>query len=111
MIISCTPMRISFLGGGTDYPEFFQLHGGATLGATINKYTYVMVHPRSELSEHRIRIGYSILELANQVDEIQHPSVRECLRYLKIEEPIEINTVGELPARTGFGTFSFFLVG
>jgi D-glycero-alpha-D-manno-heptose-7-phosphate kinase len=104
-------MRISFLGGGTDYPEFFQIHGGATLGATINKYTYVMVHPRSELSEHRIRIGYSKLELANQVDEIQHPSVRECLRYLKIEEPIEINTVGELPARTGLGTSSSFTVG
>ena len=111
MIISCTPMRITFLGGGTDYPEYFRRHEGATLGAAIDKYTYVMVHPRSALSDHRIRVGYSRQEVVNDVNEIQHPSVRECLKYLDIDEPIEINTVGELPARTGLGTSSAFTVG
>lgn len=111
MIISCTPMRITFWGGGTDYPEYFRHHGGATLGAAIDKHTYVTVHPRSALSNHRIRVGYSRQELVNHVDEIQHPSVRECLRYLNIDEPIEINTIGELPARTGLGTSSAFTVG
>lgn len=111
MIISCTPMRISFLGGGTDYPEYFRLHGGATLATAINKHTFVTVHPRSELSQNRIRVGYSKTEVVNTIDEIQHPSARECLRFLKIDEPIEINTVGEMPARTGLGTSSAFTVG
>jgi D-glycero-alpha-D-manno-heptose-7-phosphate kinase len=104
-------MRISFLGGGTDYPEYFRLHGGATLATAINKHTFVTIHPRSDLSQHRIRVGYSKTEVVNMIDEIQHPSARECLRFLKIDEPIEITTIGEMPARTGLGTSSAFTVG
>ncbi len=111
MIITQTPVRISFLGGGTDYPEYFSLHGGATLGATIDRYTYVTVSPLTRFFDHRIRISYSKTELCTAVDEIQHPSVRECLRFMNIEEGVEIAVVSDLPARTGLGSSSCFTVG
>jgi len=111
MIISMTPIRVSFLGGGTDYPEYFSRHGGATLGSSIDKYTYITVSPLTEFFHHTIRVSYSKTELCKSVDEIQHPSVRECLRFLGIEGGIEINVVSDLPARTGLGSSSSFTVG
>lgn len=111
MIITATPLRVSFLGGGTDYPEYFAEHGGATLGTSINKYTYITVTPLTEFFDHNIRVSYSRTELCRGVDEIQHPSVRECLRYLGIERGIEISVVSDLPARTGLGSSSSFTVG
>ncbi len=111
MIISMTPLRISFLGGGTDYPEHFGRHGGATLCTSINKYTYVTVSPLTEFFDHRIRVSYSKTELCRGIDEIQHPSVRECLRFMKIEGGVEIAVVSDLPARTGLGSSSCFTVG
>lgn len=111
MIITMTPLRVSFLGGGTDYPEHFSQHGGATLATSIDKYTYITVSPLTEFFDHRIRVSYSRTELCKDVDEIQHPSVRECLKFMEIERGVEINIVSDLPARTGLGSSSSFTVG
>jgi D-glycero-alpha-D-manno-heptose-7-phosphate kinase len=111
MIITMTPLRVSFLGGGTDYPEHFRAHGGATLGVSINKYTYITVTPLTEFFDHRIRISYSKTELCRSVNDVQHPSVRECLRFMKIDGGVEIAVVNDLPARTGLGSSSSFTVG
>ncbi len=111
MIISMTPLRVSFLGGGTDYPEHFDKHGGATLGSSIDKYIYITVSPLTEFFEHRIRVSYSRTELVKDAQEILHPSVRECLKFLEIDRGVEINIVSDLPARTGLGSSSSFTVG
>ncbi len=111
MIITMTPLRISFLGGGTDYPEYFSTHGGATLATTINKYVYLTVSPLTHFFDHRIRVSYAKTELCREVSEIQHPSVRESLKYLGIDGGVEIAVVSDLPARTGLGSSSSFTVG
>jgi D-glycero-alpha-D-manno-heptose-7-phosphate kinase len=111
LIITRTPVRVSFLGGGTDYPEHYRLHGGQTLGASINRYSYLTVNEHENLSDYSIRVSYSRLELCQSVDEIEHPAVRECLRFLGLEGGIEIHYVGDLPARTGLGSSSSFTVG
>jgi D-glycero-alpha-D-manno-heptose-7-phosphate kinase len=111
MIITQTPVRISFLGGGTDYPDYLREHGGVTLVTTINKYTIVSVHRITRFLEYNIRVHYSRVEAVRQIDEIEHPSARECLRFLGIEEGIEIHYVSDLPARTGLGSSSSATVG
>ncbi len=111
MIITKTPVRISFLGGGTDYPEYFEKHEGSVLVTTIDKYSYLSVKPLNDFFDYNIRISYTKTELVNNVEEIAHPSVRECLKFLKIYKGIEINYVGDLPARTGLGSSSSFTVG
>jgi D-glycero-alpha-D-manno-heptose-7-phosphate kinase len=111
MIITQTPVRVSFLGGGTDYPDFFRRFGGQTLGVTIDKYSYITVNRHENLSDYSIKVSYSRMEVCRTVDEIEHPAVRECLRFLGIEGDIEIHYVGDLPARTGLGTSSSFTVG
>ncbi len=111
MIITKTPLRTSFLGGGTDYPEYFLKHGGQTLGAAINKYSYIFVNPMEDLFEYNIRLSYSRMELVNDSKDIQHPSVKACLEFLKIERNLEIHYIGDLPARTGLGSSSSFTVG
>ena len=111
MIITQTPVRISFFGGGTDYPEHFNKYGGATLGASIDKYTTISVTPLTKFFDHRIRISYSQMELCGSIDEIQHPSVRECMRYINIDGGVEMSVVNDLPARTGLGSSSSFTVG
>jgi D-glycero-alpha-D-manno-heptose-7-phosphate kinase len=111
MIITQTPLRISFVGGGTDYPEHFRQHGGATVTTSIDKYVYIMITRLTEFFDHRIRVSYSKTELCRCVDEIQHPSVRECMRFLNVEGGIEIAVVSDLPARTGLGSSSCFTVG
>ncbi len=111
MIVTRTPVRVSFLGGGTDYPEHFLKHGGQTLGVTIDKYSYVSVKRMAPLFDYSIRVGYSRTELVHDRDEIQHPSVRECLRFLDLHGPLEIHYIGDLPARTGLGSSSSFTVG
>lgn len=111
MIISRTPVRISFFGGGTDYPDFYDAHGGAVLGTTINKHTYISVNTLSEFFDHKIRIGYSKTELVKSVEEIQHPSIRECLKFRGVDEFLDIHIFSDLPARTGLGTSSSFTVG
>ena len=111
MIVTRTPLRISFLGGGTDYPDHFRQHGGQSLGTTINRYSYVTVKALVDLFDHSIRVGYSRTELVRSVDEIQHPAVRACLQFAGIDRHVEIDYVGDLPARTGLGSSSSFTVG
>jgi D-glycero-alpha-D-manno-heptose-7-phosphate kinase len=111
MIISRTPFRISFFGGGTDYPAWYRKHGGAVLAATINKYCYLTCRYLPPFLEHRFRVVYSKIELCHKIDEIAHPSVRETLRYLKMNRGIEIHHAGDLPGRSGMGSSSAFTVG
>ena len=111
MIISRTPYRISFFGGGTDYPAWYRKHGGAVLATTIDKYCYLTCRYLPPFFEHRIRVVYSKVESCQTVDEISHPSVREVLRYLNIERGVEIHHDGDLPARSGMGSSSSFTVG
>ena len=111
MIISRTPYRISFFGGGTDYPSWYQVHGGAVLAATIDKYCYLTCRHLPPFFEHRTRIVYSKIESCQSNEEIAHPSVREVLRHLQITRGIEIHHDGDLPARSGMGSSSAFTVG
>jgi D-glycero-alpha-D-manno-heptose-7-phosphate kinase len=111
VIITRTPVRISFLGGGTDYPDHFCSHGGQTLSATIDKYSYVTVNRMADIFDYNFRVAYSKLELVHEAAEIVHPAVRECLRFLGLERGVEINYVGDLPARSGLGSSSSFTVG
>jgi D-glycero-alpha-D-manno-heptose-7-phosphate kinase len=111
MIISRTPFRISFFGGGTDYPGWYRKHGGAVLAATIDKYCYLTCRYLPPFFEHRIRLVYSKIENCQTIDEIAHPAVREVLRYLKIDRGVEIHHDGDLPARSGMGSSSSFTVG
>ncbi|MFN0065287.1 MAG: hypothetical protein ACKVOH_03505 [Chlamydiales bacterium] len=112
LIISRTPVRISFFGGGTDYPAFYREHGGAVLGTTIDQYTYISVKTfKSSFFDHNIRIAYSKTELVKAIDEIQHPSVREVLRHHRIPGNLDIHIFSDLPARSGLGSSSSFTVG
>lgn len=111
MIITKTPLRTSFLGGGTDYPEYFREHGGQTLGAAINKYSYLFVNEMEDLFDYNIRLSYSRMELVHRADELQHPSVKACLQFLNVKRNLEIHYIGDLPARTGLGSSSSFTVG
>jgi D-glycero-alpha-D-manno-heptose-7-phosphate kinase len=111
MIISRTPFRVSFFGGGTDYPAWFKEHPGAVLASTIDKYCYITARYLPPFFEHRSRIIYSKMEHITNVDEIDHPSVRETLRFLNIHEGVEIHHDGDLPARSGLGSSSSFTVG
>ncbi|QQR80448.1 MAG: kinase [Deltaproteobacteria bacterium] len=111
MIISRTPVRISFFGGGTDYPDYYQRYPGAVLGTTINKYVYVSLNQLSRFFEYKIRVGYSKSELVNDISEVIHPSVRECLRHMEIDGHLDIHIFSDLPAKTGLGSSSAFTVG
>ena len=111
MIISRTPFRISFFGGGTDYPAWFNKNKGAVLATTIDKYCYISCRYLPPFFEHKSRIIYSKMEQVKKVSEIDHPGVREALRFLKVHEGIEIHHDGDLPARTGLGSSSSFVVG
>lgn len=111
MVISRTPYRISFFGGGTDYPAWYRKHGGAVIATTINKYCYLTCRYLPPFFEHRFRVVYSKIEDRQTIDEIKHPAVREVLRYLKLERGLEIHHDGDLPARSGMGSSSSFTVG
>lgn len=111
MIISRTPLRISFFGGGTDYPAYFRRHGGETLVTTIDKYLTVSVHEIAQFADHRIQVHYSKVESVPSVDEIDISVVRETLRYLQIDGGLEVHLMGQLPARTGLGSSSATTVG
>ncbi|HVT82523.1 MAG TPA: kinase [Phycisphaerae bacterium] len=111
MIISRTPFRISFFGGGTDYPGWYREHGGAVLAATIDKYCYLTCRYLPPFFEHKFRIVYSVIENAASVEEIKHPAVREVLKFLAVGRGIEIHHDGDLPARSGMGSSSSFTVG
>jgi D-glycero-alpha-D-manno-heptose-7-phosphate kinase len=111
MIITSTPLRISFFGGGTDYPVWYREHGGAVLATTINKSCYITIRRLPPFFEYHSRVSYSRVENVLQNNAIEHPSVRACLQFMKMEEGLEIHHVADLPARTGLGTSSAFTVG
>ena len=111
MIISRTPFRISFFGGGTDYPAWYRGHGGSVLATTINKYCYISCRYLPPFFEHRIRVVYSKIENCQDPSEIDHPAVRESLHHLRIDRGVEIHHDGDLPARSGMGSSSSFTVG
>ena len=110
MIITKTPLRISFLGGGTDYPDYFREYGGAVIATSIDKYCYISLTKMSDFFEHTIRLSYSKQELVRTADEIKHPVVREVLKLMGVPSHIEINCIADLPARTGLGSSSAFVV-
>lgn len=111
MIIARTPFRISFLGGGTDYPGWYRQHGGQVLATTIDKYGYITCRYMPPFLEYRYRIAYSKVETCQALDEIAHPAVKAVLRYLGIERGVEIHHDADVPARSGMGSSSSFTVG
>jgi D-glycero-alpha-D-manno-heptose-7-phosphate kinase len=111
MVITSTPLRISFFGGGTDYPVWYRENGGSVLSTTIDKRCYITCRHLPPFFEYHSRISYSKVENVTGNDVIKHPSVRACLQFLKIDEGVEIHHVADLPARTGLGTSSAFTVG
>jgi D-glycero-alpha-D-manno-heptose-7-phosphate kinase len=111
MIISKTPFRISFFGGGTDYPAWFEKYGGAVLSTTIDKYCYISLRYLPPFFEHKHRIVYSIVENVKSSNEIKHPVVKSILKHFKIDKGVEIHHDGDLPARSGLGSSSSFTVG
>lgn len=111
MIITRTPFRISFFGGGTDYANWYVNHGGKILSSTINKYCYINIRYLPPFFDKRSRIVWSQIETVNFPHEIQHPVVRAGLEYLGIEAGVEVHHDGDLPARSGLGSSSAFTVG
>ena len=111
MIISRTPFRISFFGGGTDYPVWYKENQGAVLSTTIDKYCYITVRYLPPFFPHKYRIIYSKIEAVKNIEEILHPAVRETLKFLDVNKGIEIHHDGDLPAKTGMGSSSAFTVG
>lgn len=110
MIVSRTPFRISFFGGGTDYPEWYNLHQGKVISATINKYCFVTIRDLPPFFTYKYRIRYYQREEINNLEDIMHPSVRETLRSLNISNGVEIVHHADLPARSGLGSSSTFTV-
>lgn len=111
MIITRTPFRISFFGGGTDYPPWYRKHGGAVLATTIDKYCHISCRKLPPFFEHKHRIVYSVIENVKTIDEIRHPAVNAAFKWANIEDGLEIHHDGDLPARSGLGSSSSFTVG
>jgi D-glycero-alpha-D-manno-heptose-7-phosphate kinase len=110
-VVTRTPLRVSFAGGGTDLADFYDREYGAVFSAAIDKYIFVTVKRHSELFNEPIRINYSVTELVEDIGSIRNNIARECLRLLKVDPPIYISTVGDLPASTGLAGSSSFAVG
>ena len=111
MIITRAPLRVSFFGGGTDFPEYFKHYSGAVLASAIEHYSYVTASTfPSGLFDHSVRLSYSKSELSRSIDDLQHPVFRECLRYCGLTRDIELHTVADLPSFTGLGSSSSFTV-
>jgi len=111
MIITRTPFRISFAGGGTDLREFYSHESGSVISTSINKYIYVVVKRQIGIVEHKYRINWSRVEYKDHVEDIEHPIVREALKIFEIDYPLEITTFTDIPGQTGLGSSSAFAVG
>ena len=112
MIITRTPLRISFFGGGTDLPDFYRKYGGEVLSTTINKYLYITCRHMPPFWDFKHRFVYgSKTEHVTELDEIDHPSIRETLRFLNIEYGVDMHYNTDIPARSGMGSSSSFTVG
>jgi D-glycero-alpha-D-manno-heptose-7-phosphate kinase len=111
MIITQAPVRISFLGGGSDYPGHFERFGGAVLATAVDRFAYVTVQPfNHQFFEHGLRVAYRRTEDARCPEDIQHPAIRACFEKLGIAEGVELHHMADLPARTGLGSSSSFVV-
>ncbi|MBL6934591.1 MAG: GHMP kinase [Alphaproteobacteria bacterium] len=106
-----TPLRISFAGGGTDLPDYYEREYGAVLSTAINRYIYVTVKPLDPLFNAQYRLNYSITEHVNSLEEIKNDIARECLRKVPVETPIYVSTIADIPAMSGLGSSSSFAVG
>ncbi|MBS7541831.1 galactokinase [Ancylobacter oerskovii] len=111
MWISRTPLRASFLGGGTDYPSHFRSHPGAVLGGTIDKYVFIQALPLAAIAEQHFRVTYRTTESVDRIEDIQHPVIREALKLHGWTAPLNIATMSDLPGSTGLGSSSSFTVG
>jgi D-glycero-alpha-D-manno-heptose-7-phosphate kinase len=111
MIICRTPYRVSFFGGGTDYPGWYRQHGGQVLSTAIDKFCYITLRYLPPFFEHKIRAVYSKIEQGQGIEDIRHPAIRETLRYMNLGRNLEIHHDGDLPARSGMGSSSSFTVG
>ncbi len=111
MIITRTPFRISFFGGGTDYPAWYKENGGAVLSASINNYCYITCRHLPPFFDHKHRLVWSKIEAVKQLDEIQHPAARETLKFINVKKGVEIHHDADLPSRSGLGSSSAFTVG
>jgi len=111
MIISRTPFRMSFFGGGTDYPVWYRENSGAVISTTIDKYCYISCRYLPPFFEHKYRVSYSRIDMVREIEKISHPAVKGVFKFMDIEEGVEIHHDGDLPARTGLGSSSSFTVG
>lgn len=111
MIISRTPTRISLFGGGTDYPDWYKQNGASIISATINKYSYITARKLPPFFKYKHRIRYYQQEETNSLDEIKHPAVRECAKFVKFQSGLEVVHNSDLPAQSGLGSSSAFTVG
>ena len=111
LIVTRTPLRLSFAGGGTDLAEFYQRDFGAVLSTAINQYLYVTLKPHGRLFEEKYRLNYSETEQVDTLDSIKNDIARECLRLLPVDPPIYISTVSDVPSASGLGSSSSFAVG
>jgi D-glycero-alpha-D-manno-heptose-7-phosphate kinase len=111
MVTTRTPLRISFAGGGTDLPDYYQRHYGAVCSTAINQYIYVTLKRHGDLFGEKYRLNYSETEHTDHLEDIQNSIARECLRLVPIDPPVYVSTVGDLPAFSGLGSSSCFAVG
>ncbi|QUD87010.1 GHMP family kinase ATP-binding protein [Phenylobacterium montanum] len=111
MITTRTPLRVSFFGGGTDYPEYYENHAAAVLGTAIDKYVHISAVPLERFMGYGFRLSYRIIEEVQEIDEIEHPVFREVFRMLGLERGWNIGVLTSLPSRSGLGSSSSFTVG
>lgn len=111
MIITKTPFRISFFGGGTDYPEWYLKNSGQVLGTTINKYAYISCRRLASFNQHKYQIVYSEVERCNEINDIKHPAAKACIELSGLKEGLEIHYDSDMPARSGLGSSSTYTVG
>ncbi len=111
MIITRTPLRVSFCGGGTDLPSYYRAQQGSVVSTSLNKYLYITVNKLSQYFDHRILLKYSQTELVDSVDAIQHPIIREAMKITGVVDSVEITSMADIPAGTGLGSSSAYAVG
>ena len=111
MIITKTPYRISFFGGGSDYPEWFNKNEGEVISTTINKFIYISCRFLPHFFRHKYRVVYSKIENVKNYNQIKHNAVKQILKYYNFNDGLEIHYDGDLPARSGMGSSSCFVVG
>ena len=110
-ITTRTPLRVSFVGGGTDFYDYYKYNGGQVISGAINRYVYVTVKRHSDLYKEKFRLNYSITETALKIENIKNEITRACLKLLKINFPVYISTISDIPISSGLGSSSAFTVG